>query len=183
MNRRVERLSSSNIDDFFKVHSGECGWCYCTAWWVPNWEGWTERTDEQNRIFREELLQRGEYDGYLLFLDDQPAGWCQVGQRDRLHKLVKQYNLEPNPEIWAITCFVIRPEYRRQGLASYMLKVILEDMKFRGVKIIEAYSKRTESKNAGEHWKGPEEMYLNAGFKTERDDPSRPVLSIHFIIE
>ncbi len=179
MNLRVERLGVDNIRDFFRVHSGECGWCYCSAWWIPTWEGWTERTDEQNRIFREELFKSGKFDGYLLYIDDQPAGWCQAGIRDRLIKLIMQYNLEPNPEIWAITCFVIRPEFRRQGLASYMLKVILEDLKARGVKIVEAYPKRTESTESGEHWKGPENMYIRAGFVSKRESAEYSELYIH----
>jgi len=179
MNKRVERLSKENVDDFFKVHSGECGWCYCTAWWHPTWDGWTDRTDKQNRQFRKELLEKGEYDGYILYADDNPAGWCQVGQRDRLIKLIKQYNLEPNPKIWAITCFVIRPEFRRKGLATYLLKAILEDLKSRGVKTVEAYPRTTESNEPGEHWKGPEKMYFELDFKLKRDEHSHPVLSLN----
>ncbi len=177
MSKRVVRLGADNVGDFMKVHSGECGWCYCTAWWVPTWEGWTERSDEQNRIFREELFKRGEYDGYLLYVDDLPAGWCQAGQRDRLSKLVQQYQLQPNPEIWAITCFVIMPQFRKQGCATYLLKVILEDLKQNSVKIVQAYPKRTGLLAPGEHWKGTVEMYLSVGFKIERDDLHHPVLS------
>ena len=178
MNRRVELLNADNIDDFFKVHSGECGWCYCTAWWVPTWEGWTKRSNDENRQFRLDLFTKGEFDGYILYVEDDPAGWCQVGQRDRLTKLAKQYNLEANSEIWAITCFVIRPEYRNKGLAAHMLKVILEDSKSRGVKMVQAFPKRTDSDKPGEHWKGPESMYVSMGFTIERDDPNNPILSL-----
>jgi len=180
MNRRVKLLNADNIDDFFKVHSGECGWCYCTAWWVPTWEGWTKRSDDENRQFRLDLFTKGEFDGYILYVENKPAGWCQVGQRDRLTKLIKQYKLEPNPEVWAITCFVIKPEYRNNGLAVYMLKVILEDLKARGVKLVQAFPKRTDSNKPGEHWKGPERMYVSIGFTVERDDRNNPILSMLF---
>jgi GNAT superfamily N-acetyltransferase len=89
-----------------------------------------------------------------------------------------QYNLEANPEILAITCFVIRPEYRNKGLAAYILKVILEDLKSRGVKMVQAFPKRTDSDKPGEHWKGPESMYVSMGFTIERDDPNNPILSL-----
>ena len=181
MIRRVERLSSDNIDDFFKVHSGKCGWCYCTAWWVPMWEGWTARRDEENRQSRLDLFKKGEFDGYILHVDNQPVGWCQVGKRDRLNKLIKQYNLEPNPEVWAITCFMIRPEFRKQGLARYMLKVILEDLESRGVRMVQTFPNRTKSNESGAHWKGPEKMYSEVGFKTERDDPNHPILSMRLV--
>jgi len=178
MNKRVVHLSADNVADFMKVHSGECGWCYCTAWWHPTWEGWTERKDEQNLAFRQELFNKGEYDGYLLYVEDQPAGWCQTGRRDRLSKLVSQYQLQPNPEAWAITCFVIRPEYRKQGCATYLLKVILEDLQKQNVKQVQAFPKQAGYLSPGEHWKGPIDMYLSVGFKVERDDLHHPVLTI-----
>ena len=180
MKKRVERVSVDNIADFFKFHSGECGWCYCTGWWAPSWKGWTERSDAQNKRLREELFEREEFDGYLLYIDEQPVGWCQVGQRDRLVKLVNQYKLEPNPDIWAITCFVIKPEYRNKGLTEHLLKVILEDLERDSVKTVQAFPKRTDSKEASEHWKGPENLFLSAGFKVEREDQSNPVLQIQF---
>jgi GNAT superfamily N-acetyltransferase len=179
MNTRVVRLSADNTSDFYKVHSGECGWCYCTAWWTSTWEGWTDRQDEDNRKLRDSLFEGGEYDGYLLYIDELPVGWCQVGRRDRLKKLISQYKLEANPEIWAITCFVIKPKYRGIGLADSLLKAILEDLKGRGVKEVEAFPNRTHSTNAGEHWRGPESLFDNAGFKVKRDDPNRPVFSIN----
>ncbi len=178
MNKRVVRLSADNVGDFMNVHSGECGWCYCTAWWVPSWEGWTKRSDEENRLYRLDLFNKGEFDGYIIYVENKPAGWCQVGKRDRLCKLIKQYNLEAKSEIWAITCFVIRPEFRNKWLAAYALKVILEDLESRGVKVIQAFPKRTDSNKPGEHWKGPERMYVSMGFTIERDDPNNPILSI-----
>ncbi len=178
MTKRVERLSADNVGDFFKIHSGECGFCYCTAWWVPTWEGWADRTDQENRRFRDELFSRGEYDGYLLYVDSQPAGWCQVGPRDRLTKLVKQYHLQPNHAIWAITCFVITPQFRKQGCATHLLKVILEDLRTRGIKTVQAFPKRSGILTLGEHWKGSMDMYISEGFKVERDDLHHPVLSM-----
>lgn len=80
MGTRVKRVDESLRSDFFHVHSEKygCGWCFCVAWWVPTWEGWSERTREQNRELRETLLESGEYDGYILYGDEHPIGWCQV---------------------------------------------------------------------------------------------------------
>ncbi|HEX2897373.1 MAG TPA: GNAT family N-acetyltransferase, partial [candidate division Zixibacteria bacterium] len=123
-------------------------------------------------------FNKGEFDGYLLYVEGQPAGWCQAGRRDRLVKLVNQYQLQANPEVWAITCFVIRPEYRKQGCATCLLEVILEDLKRLNVKQVQAFPKRAGYLTPGEHWKGPIEMYLSVGFKVERDDLHHPVLTI-----
>jgi len=179
---RITRLDQDHLPDFFRVHSAEneAGWCCCVAWWVPTWEGWGERTQVENRLLREALFQRGEYDGYLGYLDGEPVGWCQVGPRDRLEKLRRQLELAPDPETWAITCFLIVPAYRRAGVASSLMRPVLEDMKQSGVRRVEAYPKRGEQLDSGDLWNGPEGMFLQAGFRVAKDDPRRPVLVLEY---
>lgn len=152
--------------DFFRLHcpANESGWCYCVAWWVDSWDDWAERTAEQNRQLRQSLLTKGEYDGYLLFKGDEPVGWCQVGRRDRLMKLVNQMQIDPDPNIWAITCFLVAPAFRQQGIAGQMLQMVLADLRARGVSIVEAYPKRGTDLEAADLWNGPEGMFAKAGF-------------------
>lgn len=148
------------------------------AWWVPSWEGWGERTAEENRALREQLLARGEYDGYLLYDGGDPIAWCQVGRRDRLEKLVRQFGLEPDRDAWAITCFEVARERRRQGVASLLLRRVLEDLRARRVTRVQAFPRRGSELAAGELWTGPESMFRRAGFAVVRDDPDRPVLEL-----
>jgi GNAT superfamily N-acetyltransferase len=174
----VRALDASRREDFYRLHSAEngCGWCRCTAWHVPTWEGWGERTAEENLVLRESLLERGEFDGYLLYVNGEPAGWCQVGRRDRLAKLVRQFELAPDASVWAITCFLIAPDFRRRGVASWLLKEVLQDLQRKGVRWVEAYPKRGEGLEAEDLWTGPEALWLAAGFKVWREDAARPVL-------
>src|SRR5262245_26931057 len=103
----VRPLTAALRDDFYRFHSGDEGWCYCVAWHVPTWDGWTERTDGENRAVRDALFDRGEHDGYLLYAGGEPSGWCQAGPRDRLPKLVASYGLAPDVSVWALTCFAL----------------------------------------------------------------------------
>ena len=180
MNLAVHRLDDARRADFYRVHGAECGadWCRCVAWWVPTWEGWGERTAQENLALREELFDRGEHDGYLLYADGEPVGWCQVGPRDRLAKLVGQMALEPDPEVWAVTCFVVAPRLRRRGLAARLLDGVLADLRARGVRCVEAYPKRGADLDAGELWTGPEGLYARKGFREVRDAAPRPVLRL-----
>lgn len=175
----VHRLDESRRSDFFRVHSEAAGggWCHCVAWWTPTWEGWGDRTAEENRRLRADLFDRGEYDGYLLYFDGNPVGWCQVGPRDRLEKLARQYGLAADPAAWAITCFLIAPSHRRQSLARQLLIAVLEDLRARGIRRVEAFPKRGENLETGDLWTGPESLFLSAGFSVARDHPSRPVLA------
>lgn len=111
-----------------------------------------------------------------------PVAWCQVGPRDRLEKLVRTYELAPDPGAWAITCFVVAPEERRRGRAHALLRAALEDLRGRGVRRIEAFPRRLATE-AGELWTGPEPMFRDAGFEVWRDDPERPVLALELTRE
>ncbi len=181
MNRKVIRFDAAHKADFFKLHSDthDHNWCFCVAWWVATWEGWGNRTAEENRLLREALCERGEYDGYLLYVDEKIVGWCQVGPRDRLEKLTQQFELARDSKTWAITCFLITPGYRGQGLATHLLNEVLKDLRARGVTRVEAVPKRGVS-DVGALWNGPESMFLGTGFQIEKDDPKRPVLVLEW---
>ena len=177
MNISVFPLDASRREDFYQVHSEANGanWCYCVAWWVPTWEGWGQRTAEENLTLRESLFRLGQYDGYLLYIDGEPAGWCQCGPRDHLPKLLEQYKLEPDPQVWAITCFLIAPRFKKQGLTHQLLAGVLKDLSGRGVARVQAFPRRAPDLPDEDRWTGPETIFKSAGFEVERDDPKRPI--------
>jgi len=178
--RRVVRFDAGSRPDFARVHCEENGadWCQCVAWWVPTWEGWGERTAEENAGLRDELCARGEYDGYLLYADGEPAGWCQAGPRDRLAKLVGQFGLAPRSDTWAVTCFLIAKRFRGRGLAAFLLDEVLSDLRVRGAVRVEAFPKRGPELDTMDLWNGPEAMFRAAGFRVVKEDPVRPVLAL-----
>ena len=51
MDYRLVSFRPGLEDDFFRLHcpANDAGWCNCVAWLVDGWEGWGERTAEQNR--------------------------------------------------------------------------------------------------------------------------------------
>jgi GNAT superfamily N-acetyltransferase len=177
---RVVPLNPATRKDFFKVHCQKqgTGWCYCTAWWVPTWEGFGDRQEAENRDLRERLFAAGHDDGFLLYLEDQPVGWCQVGQRDRLEKLRSQYQLDPDPGIWAITCFTILPSFRGQGLARRLLQGVLVSLQISGIERVQAFPKPGERLDPGEAWRGTEGLFREAGFQALGESAAGPVLEL-----
>jgi GNAT superfamily N-acetyltransferase len=85
--------------------------------------------------------------------------------------------LEPDPAIWAITCLLIAPPFRKQGLTHRFLQVILSDLKRKGVRRVQAFPRRGEELPDEDVWTGPERLYRRAGFTLERDDPQKPIYS------
>ena len=178
MKIRVETFNPGNREDFFEFHSRVGGECFCTAWWVPTWEEWSKTTAASNRQTRMELLTKGEFDGYLIYADDQAVGWCQVGLRDRLAKVLEQFNLTIDPKTWAITCFQIDPQFQKTGLASQLLSHVLDHLQKKGVERVEVYPKLNAALPANQHWTGPLLMYQKAGFSKVRKNKSRAVYAI-----
>ncbi len=161
---------------FLADESDGRGACFCTAWWVPTWEEWEGRTPAENRALREDLLRRGERDGYVLLDGDRVVGWCQAGPRDRLAKLVRQYALAPDPACWAVTCFEIAPSHRGRGAAAVLLRGVMEDLGARGAKKVQGFPRCGAALPPGEAWTGPEGLFRSAGFVEVARSPRGPVV-------
>lgn len=175
----VRRFTPKARQDFFALHGleGTPAECFCAFWWLPLEVDWGKRTAEENRREREGLLERGEYDGYLAYIDGKVAGWCQVGPRDRLPRLAKRLKLSPDPSVWAISCFFVDPRHRKQGVAEALLKVVLMDLLKNGVKQVEAYPRRGNDLDDEALWNGPEQIFVRSGFSVVKEDAERPVLA------
>jgi len=165
--------------DFQRLMDGDegCSWCRCVAWWVPGWEGFGDRSAADNRQLREELLARGEYDGYLAFREDECVGWCQVGPRDRFPKLAQEHELAPDPDSFAITCFYVPESERRRGVARAMLRAVLADLDARSVKRVEAFPRSEDALQSGEQWTGPRSLFAQNGF-SEQGAAGRRILMV-----
>ena len=176
---RVERFRPGLEADFDSIHSetNGAGWCRCVAWWVPTRDGWGERSAAENAALRAELLDQGEYDGLLAYDGEDPVGWCQLGPRDRLEKLVGQVRLEPSPAVWAVSCFLVAPRARCRGVARALLEAATETARAEGGTRLEGYP-RVDADEPGDLWTGPEALYLRAGFAPVGDAPPRRVYAL-----
>jgi GNAT superfamily N-acetyltransferase len=175
----VEPFREELLPDFRRLHSdvNGAGWCSCVAWWVPTWDGWGERSAEQNAALRDDLCRRGEYDGLLAFEGEQPVGWTQVGPRDRLAKLVAQLELAPDPGVWAVTCFLVAPSHRGRGVGRALLAASVEVARAAGATRLEAYPRAGDGE-ASEQWTGPMPLFERAGFALWRPGDPRAVMSL-----
>ena len=177
----LQRLELDRVPDFFRLHSDpslDGGWCYCVAWWVPTWEGWGQRSAVENRALREDLFAAGQLDGYLCYDAGAPIAWCQCGPRDRLPKLCVGYGLEPAPDVWAFTCFLVLPAWRRRGVARHLLDFALRDLSAQGVRRFQGFPRRGAGLEDGEAWTGPESLFRAAGFRPESEGPRGPIYEL-----
>src|SRR5919107_479704 len=65
------------------------------------------------------LCERDHPPGIVGYLDATPVGWCNVGPRTEITRLVRSKLIKPVDDlpVWSIICLVVRPGFRKQGLA------------------------------------------------------------------
>ena len=118
--------------------------CWCMHWRTPP---------------KEDVLRRGEYlydlstrdpaPGMLAYLNEQGSssvvvGWVGFAPKSAARSLQHSRVLprgEPEtwPTTWAVMCFVVRPGYRRRGVARSLLRGAVEYAAAHGARVVEGY--------------------------------------------
>jgi GNAT superfamily N-acetyltransferase len=77
----------------------------------------------------------------LAYVDDRPAGWLGFGPRPALHRLAHSRTIPTidDKAVWSIVCFLIRPGYRRRGVARALLAGVVDLARTSGAPGVEAY--------------------------------------------
>ena len=82
---------------------------------------------------RDDLFATGVHDGYLAYAERAPVGWVQAGPRDDLPKIAETFSLAPDPDAWAIGCFMVLAPYRGRASGGGSSIAVLDDIRSRGV--------------------------------------------------
>jgi GNAT superfamily N-acetyltransferase len=149
----TKELSATTWPDFVKLFSHKSGWnhCWCVHFHRPRGvpkEKWLRTREERgvrNRREQKALVEKNRSHGILVYLEDEPVGWCQYGPREELIRIDNSSNyrgLAPENEkarLWRITCFVVDRKYRRRGVAAAALKATLASIKKQGGGLVEAF--------------------------------------------
>ena len=86
---------------------------------------------------RDDLFAADVHDGYLAYADGAPVAWLQAGPRDRIPKIAEAFGLAPDPDVWALSCFVVLAPYRGVGVGRQVFSAVLQDLQTRGVASVE----------------------------------------------
>jgi len=127
-------------------------------------------TREASRSAVINLINEQKLTGYLVFDNNKPIGWCNANNRLNYQRLLRDYDYIDNPEdkVRSIVCFLIHPDYRRQGIAQKILEKIIKDNSNSDYDYLEAYPKKSELSCEG-NFKGPLELYKKYGFKVNKE--------------
>lgn len=161
--------------------------CQC-AWFTLTNADFNRTTADQRRdLFRQEI-DAGPPPGLIAYVDGEAAGWVRVGPRTAQVRIARTRNIvtsTPEPldddSVWAITCFVVRKEHRRQGLNAELLAAAVDLARDSGARVIEAYPVDTGNGRVrpNELYHGALSTFLAAGFtETAEPKPGRPLVAL-----
>ena len=175
MNFEIKPLSKNLKDDYLflfdnMIHKENPDWSksYCNDYhFLGDVETFTREASREMIIKR---INENELRGYLVYYDDKPVGWCNANNRSNYQRLLRDYDVIDNPDdkVCSIVCFLIHPDYRRQGIARQILDKIIMDYSNKDYDYFEAYPKKEELSCEG-NFKGPLELYKRYDFKINKE--------------
>lgn len=144
-------------------------------------------TDALRRALREtakKFVREGTLKGYLAYADDVPIGWCNANDKAAFNRFdldaeVSGFIRGNEDNVKSVTCFTIAPEYREKGIATALLKRVVQDAKAEGYSAVEGYSRLHDEREAFD-FTGPVRLYEKAGF-TKTKEKGKVIIMRHSI--
>ncbi len=115
--------------------------CWCQSWrGSPKARGFTGPAANRDAL-QAQVESGGFAPGLIAYLDGEPVGWCGLGPRAAMPRLVNSRTIPSVDDlpVWSIGCFVVRPGFRRKGVAKALLAGAIEYARSQGAPAIEAY--------------------------------------------
>lgn len=163
-------VTPSRFDDFADVINPNRRETHC---WCLSHRLRAQEIEELGHGSREEaarrLCERTNPPGVVTYLDGTPVGWCNIGARSDIPRLVHSTKIRPVDEVpvWSIICVVVRGGHRKKGVTGHLIEGAVEYAASRGAPAVEAYpvdpgGKRMDLTMA---FVGTRAMFEKAGFE------------------
>ena len=95
--------------------------------------------DGRERAMRA-LCEREHPPGVVTYLDGVAVGWCNIGPRAEITRLVHSKLILPTDDlpVWSIVCLVVRGGHRRKGVVGHLLEGAVAYAAANGAPAVEA---------------------------------------------
>jgi GNAT superfamily N-acetyltransferase len=155
----VDKNNWIDFETFFLQSKGGPSSCWCMIWRMTK-----EELKQNNSVCRKEFIKQRVWAnipiGVLGYTNNDVIAWCSIAPRETYKKLNGDENLE---NVWSLTCFYIKTEYRKKGITEHLIKNAIKYAKENGAKYIEAYPVKPESPSY--RYMGFINAFEKAGFK------------------
>jgi len=182
----IHPLTPERWDDLvtlFGPERGAHGGCWCMWWRMTTAAFETASRTERRDSFRA-IVARGVPTGVLAYEGETPVGWCAVGPRETLPKLMRSPVAKPLEadidKVWMINCFFVDRDHREAGLMRLLIEAAVGYARDEGACILEASPiEPARPLIWGEAFVGIASVFRQAGFdEVARRSPTRPLMRI-----
>lgn len=114
------------------------------------------------------LCERDVPPGVVTYRDGTPVGWCNIGARSDIPRLVQSKLIRPvdHVPVWSIVCTVVRGGHRRQGVTQQLIEGAVQWARSQGAPAVEAHPVDPDGRmDLTMAFVGTRAMYERAGFE------------------
>jgi ribosomal protein S18 acetylase RimI-like enzyme len=179
---RVASLLPSRRDEFLAFFDHERGrafadnpaWagCYCHFFQTATALDFDAMAPAAHRAAMAARIEVGEMEGYLASdADGRVVGWLNAQPRHKVPHCFARLGIEAPPidvavhDAAVVLCFVIDPDRRRRGIGRALLAHALDDLRARGVRIVDAFPSVDDDAAPSAHFRGPPALFRALGFE------------------
>jgi GNAT superfamily N-acetyltransferase len=178
---RFQALTPSRWKDFESLFGprGACAGCWY-MYWKLSVKDFGASAYEGNRRTQEAIVKAGTVPGILAYTRDEVVGWLAVEPRVKYPRLARSRILKPvdTREVWSVTCFFTRREYRGLGVTVDLLRAAIPHVQKHGGRLVEGYpvEPRAGRIPAAFAYSGLAAAFQKAGYKeVARRSDTRPI--------
>lgn len=116
------------------------------------------------------LCERDVPPGVVTYRDGTPVGWCNIGARSDIPRLVQSKLIRPVDDVpvWSIVCTVVRGGHRRQGVTQQLIEGAVQWARSQGAPAVEAHPVDPDGRmDLTMAFVGTRAMYERAGFEVK----------------
>lgn len=198
MNLEIKPLTPELAADFFDFFDNRAfsynspeGPCYCTRFQMTKEEekaaindqieaygGWEKGLVRIICQLAKQQIASGVLRGYLAYADDVSIGWCNANDKANFPEESgneARFHAPAEKREKVVACFEIAPEFRGKGVATALLKRVIDDAKSEGYIAVEAFPRIRDERY---EWDcpGPVRLYEKVGFPKMSEKDGRVVM-------
>lgn len=192
MDITIKKLTNEMVDEYINFFDNtphdtyeDAHKCYCIWFFGDEYQ----EEDLSDRYLRREFakikVKSGKTQGYFAYLDGKPVGWVNTNSKHACSKCAggksfMKHSFEgedKDKEVKSIYCYVVHPDYQRKGIATKLLKQVIEDARLDGYKAVEVYPWR-EGNQIQSTFGGYMAMYERLGFYMYNDHEVGPIMRL-----
>jgi GNAT superfamily N-acetyltransferase len=180
----IHPLTPDRADDLVRLFEAESitRTCWCMFWRLSRGEFRGKGHDGLRAAFLERIARGPRPPGLLGYDEAGPAAWVQITPRPELPRFQKvptaRAAADTPEKTWALSCFVVRKDRRRQGLMTGLARAACGFAAAEGAAAVEAAARRPGGSMAwGDGYTGLVPALERAGFvEVEERTPLRVLM-------